>query len=139
LHDDAGGRALPIIQGKESQGANSIAVRNKRARVSNHFIIVGGDFSQDKDTVNNCVLTHNGGHSWIKPVTPPNGYRSCVAYITNKKLVTCGTSGVDVSTDAGMNWRLITTEGYHVVRKAKKGKAVYLAGSKGRIAKLNWK
>jgi photosystem II stability/assembly factor-like uncharacterized protein len=138
LHDDAGGRQIPIIQGKESQGANSIAVRDIRTRVSNHLVIVGGDFSRDKDTVDNCVLTHNGGHTWIKPVNPPNGYRSCVVYINNKKLITCGTSGVDVSSDGGMNWRPVTTDGYHVCRKAKNGKAVFLAGSNGRIAKLMW-
>lgn len=139
LHDDAGGRQLPIIQGKESQGANSIAVRDNRARVSNHFVIVGGDFSNDKDTVNNnCVITHNGGHTWLQPQTPPHGYRSCVIYINNKKLVTCGTSGVDVSADGGMNWRLVTRDGYHVCRKAKNGKAVFLAGSNGRIARLLW-
>jgi hypothetical protein len=36
-----------------------------------------------------------------------------------------------------MNWRLITTTGFHVCRMAKKGHSVFLAGSRGRIAKLN--
>jgi photosystem II stability/assembly factor-like uncharacterized protein len=138
LHDDAGGRQLPIIQGKETTGANSIAVRDEMLRVSNYFIIVGGDFSNDKDTTRNCVLTQNGGRTWIQPITRPNGYRSCVIYINNKKLISCGTSGVDVSADGGMNWRLVTTDGFHVVQKAKKGKSVFLAGSHGRIAKLMW-
>jgi hypothetical protein len=31
---------------------------------------------------------------------------------------------------------LISTNGYHVCRKAKKGKTVFLAGSNGRVAKL---
>lgn len=137
LHDDAGGRLIPIIQGKESMGANSIAVRTDGPRVSNTFIIAGGDFSHDKDTTQNCVLTHDGGHTWIRPTTPPHGYRSCIIYITNKKLLCCGTSGVDLSTDSGLTWRLISENGFHVCRKAKNGKAVYLAGSNGRIAKLN--
>ena len=136
LHDDAGGRPLPIIQGKESTGANSIAVRSDGPRVSNTFIITGGDFTNDKDTTQNCVLTHDGGHTWMHPATPPHGYRSCVIYITNKKLLCCGTSGVDLSTDSGNTWRLISPDGFHVCRKAKSGKVVYLAGSNGRVAKL---
>jgi hypothetical protein len=136
LHDDAGGRLIPIIQGKESTGANSIAVHTDGPRVSNTFIIVGGDFSNDKDTTRNCVLTHDGGHTWIHPTTPPHGYRSSVIYITSKKLLSCGTSGVDLSTDSGLIWRLISDKGFHVCRKAKKGKAVFLAGSNGRVGKL---
>jgi photosystem II stability/assembly factor-like uncharacterized protein len=136
LHDDAGGRLIPIIQGKESTGANSIAVRSDGPRVSNTFIITGGNFSNDKDTTQNCVLTHDGGHTWIRPTTPPHGYRSCVIYITSKKLLCCGTSGVDLSTDSGITWRLISEKGFHVCRKAKYGKTVFLAGSNGRIAKL---
>ncbi|OQP68499.1 WD40/YVTN/BNR-like repeat-containing protein [Niastella populi] len=136
LHDDAGGRLIPIIQGKESTGANSIAVRSDGPRVANTFIITGGDFTNDKDTTLNCVLTNDGGHTWIHPTTPPHGYRSCITYISNKKLLCCGTSGVDLSTDSGMTWRLISTNGFHVCRKAKHGKTVFLAGSNGRIAKL---
>lgn len=136
LHDDAGGRSLPIIQGKESTGANSIAVRTDGPRVSNTFIITGGDFNNYKDTTLNCVFTHDGGHTWLHPTIPPHGYRSCVIYMTGKKLLSCGISGVDLSTDSGLTWRLISESGFHVCRKAKKGKAVYLAGSNGRIAKL---
>ncbi|OQP52549.1 oxidoreductase [Niastella yeongjuensis] len=136
VHDDAGGRSLPIIQGKESTGANSIAVRTDGPRVSNTFIIAGGDFINYKDTTLNCVLTHDGGHTWIHPATPPHGYRSSIIYITGKKLLSCGISGVDLSTDSGLTWRLLSENGFHVCRKAKKGKVVFLAGGNGKIAKL---
>jgi photosystem II stability/assembly factor-like uncharacterized protein len=136
LHDDSGGRLIDMAKGKESTGANSIAVRNKRTRVSNHFIVVGGDFTNDKDTTGNCLITHDAGQTWIRPVTPPAGYRSCVIYISNKTLLTCGTSGIDLSKDRGMNWQPVSKEGFHVCQKAKKGKAVFLAGGNGKIAKL---
>jgi photosystem II stability/assembly factor-like uncharacterized protein len=130
---------LPIIQGKETTGANSVAVRDKKKlKNSLHLVVVGGDFAADTAAVKNCFLTSNGGKTWKAPVTPPRGYRSCVEYIDQKKLITCGTSGVDVSKDGGMNWQFITKQGFHVCRKAKDGNAVFLAGGNGRVGKLNW-
>lgn len=128
---------LPIIQGKETTGANSIAVwDNKKRNGGNKMIVVGGDFNADTSTMSNCFYTTDRGKSWKAPKVPPHGYRSCVEYLTEKKLITCGTSGVDYSTDGGDTWTLITREGFHVARKAKDGKAVYLAGGGGRISKL---
>ncbi len=128
-----GTHKLPIIQGKESTGANSIAVNDK----ATNAVIVGGDFSKDGDAINNCVLVKlQYRPKFSVPQTPPHGYRSCVEYITKVKLITCGTTGVDISNDGGENWQLISGESFHVCRKAKKGDAVFLAGRGGRIAKL---
>lgn len=124
-------KTIPIIQGKESTGANSIAALSRKK-----FIIVGGDFSNDKDSTRNCALSNDGGNTWISPNSPPHGYRSCVEYINAKDLVCCGTSGVDISSDGGLNWQLISPDGFHVCRKAKKGKTVFLAGGNGKIARL---
>lgn len=129
---------LPLLQGGTTVGANSLAVRNSKKRKSNYFVVVGGDFAHDTSTEKNCAITKDAGKTWIAPATPPHGYRSCVEFISSDKLITCGTSGVDVSTDGGMNWQLISKESFHVCRKAKDGKAVFLAGN-GKIAKLNWK
>ena len=130
---------LPLLQGASSYGANSIAVRNPAKRKNSlHCIVVGGDFTHDTVATRNCALTSDGGKTWVVPATAPHGYRSCVEYINDTRLLTCGTSGVDVSADGGMNWQLISPESFHVCRKAKDGKAVFLAGN-GRIAKLTWK
>lgn len=122
---------LPIVQGKETTGAFSIAVNNKK-----EMIIVGGDYANDTATQNNCFYKGPSYAAWLRSTVPPHGFRSCVEYITNKKVICCGTSGVDYSADGGLTWQLISTESFHVVRKAKKGKTVFLAGVNGRIAKL---
>ncbi len=129
---------LPLIQGKESTGANSVAVRDNKKRNGGgrQIVVVGGDFAHDTAREKNCALTVDGGKTWISPIEPPHGYRSCVEYTGKDRLLCCGTSGVDISTDGGMHWRLISTDGFHVCRKAKKGKAVFLAGADGRIARL---
>ena len=122
---------LPILQGKESTGSNSIAVKNKKC-----LIVVGGDFSAKDDTTKNCVITTDGGETFSEPVVGPHGYRSCVEYLGKKNWISCGLNGVDYSTDEGQNWSWISKEGFHAVRKAKKGKAVYFSGGGGRIGKL---
>jgi photosystem II stability/assembly factor-like uncharacterized protein len=122
---------LPLLQGATSTGANSIAVKN-----SHTFIVTGGDFARDTVQDKNCFLTLDGGATWIRPATPPHGYRGCVEYFGDKNVLSCGTSGVDISNDDGITWRLISASGFHVCRVAKKGKTVFLAGSGRRVAKL---
>lgn len=138
LHN-MGADSLPILQGQSSTGANSLALYKDR-----YGFVVGGDFTKDTISKGNSVfftLDPANGYRPSKyqvPQTPPHGYRSCVIYLDKNHLLTCGTSGVDLSKDGGNNWELISKESYHVCQKAKKGKAVFLAGSNGRIAKLVW-
>ena len=121
---------MPIIQGKESTGANSIAVKNKKT-----FIVVGGDFNKKDSTEKNCVITTDGGKSWTIPEVPPHGYRSCIEYLGDNHWITCGLNGVDYSTDGGKTFSLISKDGFHVCRQAKNGNAVFFAGG-GKIGKL---
>ncbi len=122
---------LPIVQGKETTGANSIAIKNKKI-----FIVVGGDFNKPDSSYKNCVITKDGGKTWSYPSIPPNGYRSCVEYLEKNKWITCGLNGVDISNDDGETWTSISKESFHVCRKAKDGKSVFLAGGKGNVGKL---
>lgn len=124
---------LPIIQGTESTGANSVAVKNSKT-----LMVVGGDFNKKDSTYKNCFYTKDLGKSWTAPTVPPHGYRSCVEYLKGKKWVTCGLNGVDYTKDDGKNFQLISSDSYHVCRKAKKGKAVYFAGGNGAIGKLEF-
>jgi photosystem II stability/assembly factor-like uncharacterized protein len=124
---------LPIIQGKESTGANSMAVKNKKC-----LVVVGGDFNAKDDTTKNCVITTDGGKTFTIPVVGPHGYRSCVEYLGKTNWISCGLNGVDYSTDEGQNWAWISKDSFHAVRKAKKGNAVYFSGGSGRIGKLVW-
>ncbi len=124
--------SLPLIQGLESTGANSIAINGKK-----DGIVVGGDFSKDSIGKNNCVLFRLADPLTSSfPATSPHGYRSCVTYITDTSLLACGTSGVDISSDGGQHWVLISKQGFHVCQKAKKGTAIFLAGGHRRVAVL---
>jgi photosystem II stability/assembly factor-like uncharacterized protein len=122
---------LPIIQGKESAGANSIAAKNSKM-----MIAVGGDFSSKDSTTKNCYITKNGGKTWVNPTISPFGYRSCVEYFQANTWLTCGLNGVDISLDNGIIFNQISKDSYHVCRKVKKGNSLFFAGSNGRIGKL---
>ena len=122
---------LPIVQGKTSTGANSIAVKNSRT-----MIVVGGDFTSKDDTTRICAITTDGGKSFTSPEIAPHGYRSCVEYINKNTWISCGLNGVDFSTDNGKKWNWISKESFNVCLKAKKGNAVFFAGAKGKIGML---
>ena len=135
---------IPIVQGKVSTGANSIALSPNGKQI----LIVGGDFANDTNTYLNIVglssfLTPNTDNKHLsikktlwainKRITSPNGYKSCVTFLTNNLVVTCGTSGVDISKNKGRSWNNITRESFHVVKKQPNTNKAIFAGSGGRI------
>lgn len=128
---------LPIIQGKETTGANSIAVWDRyRRKGGDQLVVVGGDFNADTSSRLNCFYSKDRGKTWKAPKTSPHGYRSCVEYLDKKQLVACGLTGVDYTIDNANTWTLISRESFHVCRIAKSGSTVFLAGNGGKVGKL---
>jgi len=121
----------PILQGEGSTGPFSIDFLNEKTGV-----VVGGNYLKDKENTNNVLLTHDAGKTWQKPVSPVFGFRSAVAYINAKTLVATGTSGTDISTDGGQNWKHISDKSFNAVQKAKKGNKIIFAGEKGAVYQL---
>ena len=136
LYFDSGRNPLLLNQGKESTGANSIAINPSDP---NQAFIVGGDFSQDTVSYRNSLRIQFNPFRQESPLNPPHGYRSCVEWLDVKHIISCGLTGVDFSEDGGLHWKLISGEGFHVCRRAKDGAALFLAGAHGRIARLEWK
>ncbi len=123
--------ATPIAQGKPSTGIFSLAFKDAL-----NGIALGGDYANDTLSANNAAATTDGGKTW-KPITHnPYGYKSCVIYINNRKLIAVGTSGTDISNDSGESWQKIDTTAFHVISFSKNGKVGFAAGSDGRIARF---
>jgi len=129
-----------MTNGKSSQGAFSLALQ------SGKIIIVGGDYLND--SAGDKSFHYIDQHSFDRFAKSPSGYRSGVEFINKHKedkkisVVTVGTRGVDFcyyqlgpSHDCWICEQVNLTS-FNVVRKAKKGKAVFLAGGKGRVGKL---
>jgi photosystem II stability/assembly factor-like uncharacterized protein len=122
---------LPLAQGKSSKGANSFDMAS-----DGRIIITGGDFYADTVSVGNCIITDDQGKTFQYPTTPPFGYKSSVAWIADHIWVACGTSGVDISYDHGLNWKNISRQSFNTIQKSKKGKKIILTGRNGTIAEL---
>lgn len=122
----------PVQQGKESAGIFSVAFQNSKSGV-----VVGGDFAMDTLKVRNAFTTNDGGKTWKAANPAPVGYRECVEYISDNTLVTTGPTGTEYSSDSGKQWiRLSDEKGFHVVRKARSGKWMVIAGN-NIIGKVN--
>ncbi|HKZ37546.1 MAG TPA: hypothetical protein VJ184_07855 [Chryseolinea sp.] len=135
LVSNDGSSEIPFDNSKSSTGANSLAIRTSKGK-TDLWVAVGGDFTSDSLRDRNCFISKDAGKSWTCPRISPTGYRSCVEFISDTKLITCGLNGVDFSEDEGNTWKKISSDSFHVCRKAKKGDAVFLSGNNGRIGKL---
>jgi len=120
-----------MIQGKSSTGAFSVLFSDAR-----HGVVAGGDYAADTVRTDNLVLTRDGGKTWQKPVTAPLGFRSGIERAGKDVLIATGTSGTDISRNNGKDWKRLSGDGFHVVRRSKKGDWVVLAGGGGRIGEV---
>jgi hypothetical protein len=127
---NGGPEVLPVLQGTASTGANSLDIDG------DNWVIVGGDYAHDTVTSGNSAYSLDGGDHWRAPHTPPHGYRSCVKHIRGLVWICCGTSGIDITRDGGDHWTLLSRESFHVAAYPGRGRYVYLAGARGRIAEL---
>ena len=111
-------------------------------------VVVGGDFANDSIAIQNIVgyQLSETPKSSVKDLSAnqlilkkidianPKGYKSCVEFLDNDRLITCGTSGVDISKNNGASWETISKESFHIAKKHPTKRGAYLAGSGGRIS-----
>lgn len=122
---------VPVLQGKETAGAFSMATDKQKA-----FYCVGGDYKVPRDYFDNYYYSTDAGNKWGSPsIGPPFGYRSCIRIIKDKMLVACGPTGVDFAANGQKEWKKASLEGFNVCMVSK-SKQVFLAGEKGKIGRL---
>ncbi len=122
----------PIIQGQTMTGIYSVAFAD-----SLRGVIVGGNYEKPNEKVKHIFITSDGGQTWAPPIVPTRGMRECVEFITPSFVLASGQSGIDVSNDGGQTWKAFSNEKqFSVVRKARKGNSIILAGANGRVSIL---
>jgi photosystem II stability/assembly factor-like uncharacterized protein len=125
FNDQSHSLNIPILHGKASQGAFSIAFGHKQG------VIVGGDYSNATRSDSTAVYMNNAPMQLS--VQQPAGYQSCVENIKENVYLSTGTPGSSLTNDCGKTWHKIDAVSYNVCRKAKHGSLILLAGDEGKI------
>jgi photosystem II stability/assembly factor-like uncharacterized protein len=125
--------ATPLATGTAT-GIFSVAFRDR-----DHGIVVGGNYQREQDAIDNAAITTDAGRTWTL-AKGLGGFRSAVAWLPAdaKTIIAVGPSGIDVSRDDGRTWTAGGTDGFDAIGVAANGTAVYVSGSRGRIARLAW-
>jgi hypothetical protein len=127
-----------------------------------HGIVVGGDYKNESEAVDNLAVTSDGGFTWTL-VQGLSGFRSVVAYVPGTPvvprapnasnanapaptLVAVGPSGTDYSTDNGLTWIALEGPGFDTLSFASRSFArggsararpiAFAAGARGTIGTL---
>jgi hypothetical protein len=120
---------LTIQKGANGKGAFSLVKSN------NTFIAVGGDYM--KDSVRYKNYDEIGVNLYYEDMgSTPFGYRSCVEKLNVNTFIACGSNGVDIFNYKTKIWKNISLQNFNVVKKAKVGTAVFIAGNKGKIGRV---
>lgn len=129
----------PMLSGKESTGIFSFM----RTNFVWQWFIAGGDYLNDTVSTANFFYSTDKGKSWQAPETTTRGYRECLAVLRDeskqttgsKAIFAVGPSGIDISTDYGVNWKPLSDEkGFHVMKPSRDHNLMFLAGSNGKLA-----
>lgn len=120
------------LPGNTTTGLFGVAFRDLM-----HGIAVGGDYQHAADSSANVVGTNDGGATWtVTGRTIPAGVRYGTAYLPGTTtLIAPAPSGTGISIDEGRSWRLLDPASANTVACGS-GKVCWLAGVKGRVAKV---
>lgn len=125
----------PMIAGEDSTGIFSLAFQD-----SQKGFAVGGDYTKESEGERNALVTTDGGKSWSvlrKGEASVFSFRSCIRYLGDQKsLMAVGPDGCDVSRDGGKTWKAFGEKGFHTFGFGGTMKAIWAAGSEGRVARL---
>lgn len=126
--------SAPLADANQSSGVFALSFSD-----ASRGVAVGGDYDKADRREGSAAVTMDGGITWVAATTLPNGFRSGVAIVPGTDgavVVAVGTTGTDVSLDAGRNWTFADSAGYHAVRFAADG-AGWASGGGGRIARFD--
>jgi photosystem II stability/assembly factor-like uncharacterized protein len=137
FHSEDGGLTWTVAQTPVRNDAPSSGIFSLAFSDPRHGIAVGGDYAKPAESQHNIAVTSDSGRTWIEPSgTHPNGYRSAIAFVPDKKVwLAVGTTGSDVSYDDGKSWKIFDAGALNAVSfvSSQSGWAV---GPKGRIVEF---
>ena len=119
----------PIISGNASSGIFSVACNSH-----GDFVVVGGDYKNPESSAKAAACSSDSSEIWQLAQAELGGFRSAVAWMSDKDLIAVGPTGSDTSHDKGLHWNRINTTNLNAVAFA--GNRAWAAGPKGTVAVL---
>jgi len=103
----------------------------------NHGVVVGGDYSKEREAVDNCAVSSDGGKTWTL-VKTLSGFRSVVSHVpgTKSTFVAVGPQGSDNSEDDGRTWKPIEGPGFDTFSFVPGRMVGWGSGARGSIGRL---
>lgn len=134
LHSSDRGKSWEVFEtsatGGQAKGIFGLAFRDRRRGIA-----VGGDYQQREGSLENLLLTDDGGRSWRPGASAAlAGVQYGVAVAGTRTLVAAGPLGSAVSVDGGLTWRRLEGPGFNTVSCA--GGTCWAAGIEGRLSRL---
>ena len=119
----------PLLCGSTMRGIYSVAFKNRLEGIA-----AGGEWNVEKPSKSRAFTT-DGGLTWTLG-SGVDSYCSGSCYVGDNVFLTCGQSGIDLSTDGGKNWKNIDKTNLHGIAFCKTGKTGYASGENGLLLKL---
>jgi photosystem II stability/assembly factor-like uncharacterized protein len=137
FHSEDSGRIWTVAQTPVRNDGAASGIFSLGFSDGRHGMAVGGDYTKPAETEHNIAVTSDGGRTWTgREGSHPNGYRSAVAFVPDRKMwIVAGTTGSDVSYDDGKTWRPFDSGPFNALSfiSSRTGWAV---GPNGRIAEF---
>ncbi len=100
-----GGQTWSVFDTPIQAGAASAGIFSIEAKEGKTIVAVGGDYKSPEQSWDAAAYSETRGEKWTISARQPSGYRSGVASVDGTLFVAVGTSGTDISVDAGKTWR----------------------------------
>jgi photosystem II stability/assembly factor-like uncharacterized protein len=123
---------LSLLQGDPAAGAFSVAHGPGKS-----VAVAGGNYQKMTITGSNIAISQDDGLNWTNPAGAASvPFMECIHWIEKKSLIACGPTGVWMSTDAGLNWKELSKDGFHALDVFPDFKMIWLVGGKGQVVSM---
>lgn len=133
--------SIPMESGNDLAGTFSFDTYNEKL-----MVFAGGDYKKSDSTVSAFVISKDGGKTFKSIKTPVPFFGSCVKFISSNKLIVTGHHGTFVYNINKNKWVELQNKRDEELKfntisippsgKKARGITVWLAGNKGKIAKI---
>lgn len=136
IRSSDGGRNWAASETKIRSGDESTGIFSVDFLDDETAVVIGGDYLKPERDENNFAISRDTGKAWRNMPSVRMPHKACIKSLGNRRLLTCGRTGVAYSADSGQSWVTVTQEGYFTLAVDRESGTGFLAGKDGRVARV---